>query len=390
MHITQVTPRFPPAIGGVEEHVYRVSVELARRGHRVTVITANEVNHTIHPIKKETADGVEIHRFSLFMPKIFREYWLIPSILKSLPYLKADVVHVHGYRCLSSFTAICLAHFEGTPVVFTPHGIYPPRSPANAFLKAVFDSTLGRFMLNFSDKVIALTEHNKQLLLQIGASKEKISIVPNGVNLEEFINIKRKDKQKAIEELNANGPTLLYVGRIDWNKRIEKVVEAMPLILKKFPSAKFVIVGPDYGNYANKLRKLGERLKVKHALIIKGGIPRKKLLALYSIADVFLMPSSYEGFGLSLLEAMSSKIPVIVSPSGGPGDILTHGVHAWLLKEADAIEISEAVNLILTDKKLRESIVQNAFELVEKRYTWESVVDKLELVYKQVIKNKRR
>ncbi len=389
MHITQVTPRFPPAIGGVEEHVYRISVELARRGHKVTVITSNEVNHKTFPTKEEKEDGVEVHRFPLFMPKVFREYWLIPDILKSLPHLKADVVHVHGYRCLSSCIAICLAHFEGTPVVFTPHGIYPSRSLANAFLKTVFDSTLGRFMLNFSDEIIALTEHNKRLLLQMGASKEKISIVPNGVNLEEFANIKQKYEQKAMEELNANGPTLLYVGRIDWNKRIEKVVEAMPLILKKFPSAKFVIVGPDYANYANKLRQLGEKLGVKHTLVIKGGVPRENLLALYSIADVFLLPSSYEGFGISLLEAMGSKIPVIASPSGGPCDILAHGVHAWLLKEASAIEISEAVNLVLTDKKLRGKIVQNAFELVEKRYTWKSVVDKLELVYEQVIENKR-
>lgn len=390
MRITQVTPRFPPAIGGVEEHVYRVSVELARRGHRVTVITSNEVNHKTCPTKEEKENGVEIHRFPLFMPKVFREYWLIPDILKSLPHLKADVVHVHGYRCLSSCAAIYLAHFEGVPVIFTPHGIYPPHSLANAFLKTVFDSTLGRFMLKFSDKIIALTEHNKKLLLHIGASKEKISIVPNGVNLEDFASIEQKDKQKVMEELNANGPTLLYVGRIDWNKQIEKVVEAMPLILKKFSSAKFVVVGPDYANYANKLRQFGEKLGIEHALVIKGGVTRKKLLALYSIADVFLMPSSYEGFGISILEAMGSKIPVVASSSGGPGDILTHGVNAWLLKEASAIEISEAVNLILTDKKLRENIVQNAFELVEKSYTWENVVDKLELVYKQAIKNRKR
>ncbi|MEM3673144.1 MAG: glycosyltransferase family 4 protein [Candidatus Bathyarchaeia archaeon] len=388
MHITQVTPRFPPAIGGVEEHVYRISVELARRGHRVTVITSNEVNHKTCPAKEEKRNGVEVHRFPLFMPKVFREYWFIPGILKSLPHLKADVVHVHGYRCLSSCIALYLAHFEGVPVVFTPHGIYPPRSLTNAFLKTFFDLTLGRFMLNFSDKIIALTEHNKKLLLRIGASKDKISVVPNGVNLEDFANIGRKDKQKVIEELNANGPMLLYVGRIDWNKRIEKVVEAMPLILKKFSSAKFVIVGPDYANYANKLRQFGEKLGVEHALIIKGSVPRKKLLALYSIADVFLMPSSYEGFGISLLEAMGSKIPVIASPGGGPSDILTHGVNAWLLKEASAIEIFKAVNLILTDKKMRENIVQNAFELVEKRYTWENVVDKLELVYKQAIENR--
>jgi len=164
----------------------------------------------------------------------------------------------------------------------------------------------------------------------------------------------------------------------------------MPFILKEFPSAKFIIVGPDYANYTNKLKRLGEKLKVKHALIITGSVPRETLLAFYSTADAFLMPSPYEGFGLSLLEAMSSKIPVIASSSGGPGDILTHGVNALLLKEASATEISEAVSLILLDEKLRETIVQNAFTLVEKKYTWKGVVNELELVYKQVIENKKR
>ncbi|MGQ9640896.1 MAG: glycosyltransferase family 4 protein [Candidatus Bathycorpusculaceae bacterium] len=388
MQITQVTPRFPPAIGGVEEHVYRVSLELARRGHKITVITSNEVDHLTRSKETETIDGVVIHRFPLLMPRTFREYWLIPGVLESLPYLKADVVHVHGYRCLGSYIAVRLAHFEDTPVVFTPHGIYPPRSRANTFLKTVFDSTLGRLMLNLSDKIIALTEHNKQLLLRIGAPKEKISIVPNGVNLEEFVGIKQKAKQKMLKEIKADGPTLLYVGRIDWNKRIDKIVEAMPLILKEFPSAKLIIAGPDYANYTNKLKRLGEKLKVKHALTITGSVPRETLLAFYSTADAFLMPSSYEGFGLSLLEAMSSKIPVIASSSGGPGDILTHGVNALLLKEASATEISEAVKLVLLNKKLQETIVQNAFALVEKKYTWKDVVDELELIYKEVIETK--
>jgi glycosyltransferase involved in cell wall biosynthesis len=86
-----------------------------------------------------------------------------------------------------------------------------------------------------------------------------------------------------------------------------------------------------------------------------------------------------------MLEAMSSKIPVIVSSSGGPGDILSHGVNAILLKNVTPSEIFNAVYAILTDHSLREAIIKNAFELVKRRYTWKTVVKKLEMVYGQVL-----
>ncbi len=387
MHIIQVVPRFPPAIGGVEEHVYQISLELQKRCHNVTVITSNEVDGKIYPLQMEIMQGIHVYRFPLFMPKFLREVWFIPDTMRIFRRLRGDVVHVHGYRCLSSCIAVYLAHFKHIPTVFTPHGIYPPRSLANALLKSIFDRTSGRLLLSFSDRIIALSEHNVRLILQIGASTKNIVIVPNGVNIDEYMNLQRS--KKILDELGSDGPVLLYIGRIDWNKRLEKVVESMPLILKEFPSAKFVIVGPDYAKYANELLDLAKKLKVEHSLVITGKVSRKKLLEFYSVANVFLLPSSYEGFGLSMLEAISSKIPVIASPSGGPGDILTHGVNALLLKECTPEEIFKSVYAVLTDQELRETLVKNAFEVVKKKYTWKSVVDELELIYKQFITEKQ-
>jgi len=383
MHIIQVTPRFPPAIGGVEEHVYRISLELLRRGHKITIVTSNDADYKTYLVQTEIMQGMYVYRFPLFMPKMFREFWFIPNISRILCQLKGDVIHAHGYRCLSSCTAACVAHFAHIPFIFTPHGIYPPRSFINALLKSTFDHAFGRLILNFSDRIIALSEHNVRLLLQIGASLDKIALVPNGVDVEEFENLRRSEK--ILDELDSNGPILLYVGRIDWNKQIEKVVESMPLILKEFPSAKFIIVGPDYANYTNQLLDLARKLEVENSLVTTGKVSRQRLREFYSIADTFILPSSYEGFGLSILEAMISRIPVVVSPSGGPGDILNHGVHAWLLKNVTPVEIFESIHAVLTDRRLRETLVNNAFELVKEKYTWKGVVDKLELIYNQVM-----
>lgn len=387
MRILQVTPRFPPAIGGVEEHVYRISCELTRRGHNVTVITSNEVDGKISPVKKENLDGIEVCRFPLFMPSIFRELWLIPEVVKIVREVEADVVHAHGYRCLSSLEAVYVSHIRGVPSVLTPHGIYPHRSLANRFAKDFFDKSSGRLLLNSSDTIIALSRHNERLISNLGASEHKIVIVPNGVDAGEYANLHRS--RRILEELHSDGPILLYVGRIDWNKRVDKIVEALPAILKDFPSAKLVVVGPDYSNCVNELWGISKKLKVTDSLVITGNVSREKLLEFYSVANVFLLPSSYEGFGLSMLEAMCSKIPVIASPSGGPGDILKDRTHALLLKESNSYEISRLVHDVLTNQSLKEELVKNALELVETKYTWENVVDHLEMVYGRTIAEKR-
>lgn len=386
MRILQVTPRFRPAVGGVEEHVYRISRELASRGHNVTVITSNEADGKICPLNKENIEGIQVHRLPLFMSSIFRELWFIPKILKILEELRGDVVHVHGYRCLSSFEAVYFSHAKNIPSVLTPHGIYPSRSLINGLAKSFFDKSSGHLLLDFSDRIIALSEHNRRLLSQMGASEKKVVIVPNGVNVEEYANLHRS--KRILDKLHTGGPILLYVGRIDWNKRVDRIVEALPAILKDFPSAKFVVVGPDYANCVNELLCLSKKLEVEDSLVITGNLPRQTLLEFYSAADVFLLPSSYEGFGLSMLEAMCSRIPVVASPSGGPGDILNDGTHALLLKEPSPGEISGSVRAALTDHSLREKLVKNALELVKTKYTWKSVVDQLERIYGQTIAEK--
>lgn len=388
MRILQVTPRFPPAIGGVEEHVYRISRELARRGHSVTVITSNEADGKNCSAENENIEGIQVYRFSLLMPRVLRELWIIPKIPRILQQVRSDIVHAHGYRCLSSFEAVYVSHAKGVPSVLTPHGIYPPRSFINGLAKSIYDKSTGRLLLNFSDRIIALSKHNNLLLSQMGASQKKIVIVPNGVNVEEYTSLHRS--KTILDRLHTNGPILLYVGRIDWNKRVDRIVEALPSILKEFPLAKLVVVGPDYANYADQLQEVAKRLNVEDSLVITGNVQRQTLLEFYSVADVFILPSSYEGFGLSMLEAMCSGIPVIASPTGGPGDILNHGTHALLLKEPSPNEISGQIHAILTDTSLRNKLVKNALELIKTKYTWKGAVDQLERIYNQTITEKRK
>jgi glycosyltransferase involved in cell wall biosynthesis len=382
VRIVHVTPRFPPAIGGMENHVYAVSTELKKRGHKVSVITSDDIDEKRENVAKqmEVMSGVEVYRRALLFRKTMREYWFLSDITAILSKLKPDVVHAHGYRCLSSCTTAYWCRKNRIPVIFTPHGIYPPRSFINYLIKTVYDHSFGNLLLRSSNKIVALTEHNRQLLLKLGAPKDRIMLIPNGVNTEEFNRIKQRNEKKPKKQ--SDDPVLLYVGRIDWNKGLERVIEALPALKKSFNYIKFLIVGPDYAGHSENLLALARELGVSESVVMTGEIPEKQKTFYYSVADVFVLPAIYEGLSLSLLEAMASSLPVIVTKNGS-GGILVDGVHALLMNDCSAQEISGLVSRILTDSGVAERIGKNAFDLVSKEFSWGGVVDKIEGLYSE-------
>ena len=379
MRIVQVAPSFPPVIGGLENHVYSISIELVKRGHKVVVITStdSEVAH------KEFMSGIEVYRFPLFLPRLFRETWFMPSMISALSSLQADVIHAHGYRCLSSCIALFLSKRKKVPFVLTPHGIFPKRNSFNGLLKFIFDYSLGNKLLKSSQKIIALTESNKSLILNAGAPKSRTVIVENGVDVTKY---KEVFDSKALKKKHGFlGPVLLYVGRIAWHKNLEQIIRALPLIKRQFNDVKCLIVGPDYENGLANLLRLAKELGVEDSIVAKGAVSETQLHLYYSIADAFILPSVYEGLSLSMLEAMANKVPILVRSSAGISSILTHGVNALVLGSNDPCEISSSVGLLLSNSELREKICQNAYNLILHKYTWKTVVDKLESIYKELI-----
>jgi len=387
VRIIQVVPRFPPAIGGMEKHAYEISLELVKRGHQVAVVTSNEMDECGRGVSEQRVNGIEVYRYPLFLPKLFREFWLMPRMIKMSENLDGDIIHAHGYRCLCSCVAAYVSKLKEIPMVLTPHGIFPPRGRLNAIAKWIFDRSLGNSLMESVDKVIALTESNKSLLLKTGARENKIVIIENGVRVDKYENLSNSEEIK--KKYGFSGPVLLYVGRIDWRRtsNLGKIVGALPSITQKFCGAKLFIVGPDYAGYSLNLLDSAQKFGVEDSVVVTGSVTEEQLLVYYSMADIFIIPSIYEGLSLSMLEAMASKVPIIALSSEGTGGVLTHGENAILLKSGDPDEISDSISLLLSNSEVRERVRQNAFDLILRRYTWEAVVDKLESLYEDVLKN---
>jgi glycogen(starch) synthase len=367
----------------MENHVYAVSTELRKRGHKVMVITSDDVDEDgkggVENI--EVMDGVEVYRRPLLFRKRMREYWFLSDVAALLNKLEANVVHAHGYRCFSSFIATDWCRRNRIPVVFTPHGIYPPRSFTNHLVKTVYDHSFGNLLLRSSGRIVALTEHNRRLILKLGAPEDRIVLVPNGVNVNKYDEARLHNEKTSKKE--PGSWVLLYVGRVDWNKGLERVIEALPALVKNFDHVKFLIVGPDCSGYEDRLWALANELGVSESVVMTGEVSEEDKLSYYSVADVFVLPAIYEGLSLSLLEAMASSLPIVTTKSGSGGILVDH-IHALLMKEHSAQEVASLVSMILADSTLAKRIGQNAFDLVSEKFSWDRVVDKVEELYNDV------
>lgn len=389
MNIIQVVHRYYPAIGGAENQVKSISEELVKRGHKVSIITTSSVSVLDVPslfhlfrrkkvnIKKdEEIEGVNVHRYDA----LFRFYgFLVTTPLRKLLTEKADIIHAYGFYITTSLVAMMVAEQRSIPFLLTVNdatvSLYG--SAAKRAFSNIFNLTIGKLLILNSAKLIAVSRTNAEDIAKVGATKEKIMIIPNGIKMERFVNTNLDDREKS-------GPIVLYVGRISEDKGIECLLRAAPSVLRQFPNTEFLIVGEDYG-YLNKLKSLVNSLGIEKSVIFTGRLTSRRLVDVYSSADVFVLPSELEAFGIVVIEAMAAGVPVIVSNCGGMKDIVKDETNGLIFDVGDARQLADKIRLLISDKELRIRLAENGRETVRERYTIEKVVDILERLYEKTL-----
>ncbi|MDI6888784.1 MAG: glycosyltransferase family 4 protein [Methanocellales archaeon] len=366
MKILMVGKYFYPVLGGVELHMQNLAYELVKKGHDVEVFASNEDFKDEKLSTKDEIEGIKIRRF-------LNVFSLCRGILNS----DCDVIHYHLFRKVYVDASIIAGKITGKPLVFTPHCVYPPQSLFMKVAKKAYDSSFGHLSLALVDTIVALTENDKSDIIAVGASPNKIEIVPNSIRFEKFRNLVSGESFR-----NKYGVDrfLLYVGRIDWNKGLEHVIQAMPN-LKKL-GLKFVIVGEDVG-YRAKLDELIDRLNLRHDVTFTGKISEDMLFSAYAACTLFILPAFYEGLPTVVLEAMAYRKPVIAAKTGGTKYVIKHGHNGFLIEYGDPGNICDVVKEALDSDLM--SIGENAKKDVEVNYTWEKSAEKIEQIYEGLL-----
>lgn len=290
MRILQVCNHYYPSVGGVGSHVRNISERLARE-HDITVFTTDSSGRLP---KEEEINGVSIRRFGCFSPN--DAYYFSLEMLKGLKGSQFDIVHGHNYHALPLFFS---RYATRKKFIVTPHyhryGVTRFRDVLIKLYKP-----LGKKIFQEADRVIAVSDYEKDLLtedFQLGGSK--VTVIPNGVNLEEFRGLKKEERDHT---------TILCVARLEEFKGVQYAIQALPLLEE---SSHLEIVGE--GLYRDTLLKLAKELGVMHRVHFYQDLFGKKLLDRYANADVFVLLSKYEAMAVVVAEALAAGIPCIVA-----------------------------------------------------------------------------
>jgi glycosyltransferase involved in cell wall biosynthesis len=383
LRVLQVTPYYAEAwaYGGVPRAATALARGLARRGHQVTVCTTDAAEPRARARGAAGADGVTVRVFpnvsnalayhlQLFLPRGM-DAWLAEHAGDF------DVAHLHA--CHNVPTAVAARRLEaaGVPYVLSPHGT-APRIERRRALKWVFDHTVGRGVLEGAARLLAVSEAERRQLLGLGAAAAVVEVVPNPVELADFIAIPR-GRFRAARRL-AGHRLVLFLGKLTPRKRLDVLIDAFAALGDG--TATLVIAGNDLGAGA-EARRRAERRGVGGRVLFTGLLRGGERLEALADADVVVYPSRDEVFGLVAVEALLAGTPVVVADDSGCGEVVTATGGGRVVAQGDAPALAAAVREVLAAPE--RSQVAEADRRIRAWLASDAIAARVETVYEALV-----
>jgi len=230
-----------------------------------------------------------------------------------------------------------------------------------------------------ADLVIVSSQVEYEDAIEFGIKEEKLKLVPGGVDIKRFEMASIKDRDSV---------TLLFVGRIARNRRIENMIRALKEINDR---VRLMVVGSEEktssvsrGGYLEELIALAGKLGVEKRVQFVGPKFDDELVSFYSSADIFVYTSKYESFGHPILEAAAAGLPVISTPVGVAKELIRDGETGYLVEFDDPLMLVDKVEALL-DGQVRNRCGKRIKELVKKNFAWDSIIDRYVNIYRELI-----
>lgn len=391
--------------GGMNVYIYELARKLGQMGHQLDVYTRSQDEHVPHVVHDLGFGNRVVHVPAgpeVFLPKSelteyfdeFVEYILEFTQRKGIEY---DIIHSHYW--MSGIVAEKLKAAWHIPVVHMFHtlGLMKNRIAGNGEFEGDYRILGERQVLRSADKIIAATPAElSQLQWLYETSTENVQIVPPGVNIRNFYPIARDEAREFID-VPCENRMILFVGRIEPLKGIETLIQAIGLMRenKKLDNYQLclAIIGGDadaseeeMSHEMVRLQKLRKDLGLNDFVNFLGKRPQSDLPYYYSAADIVVVPSHYESFGMVALEAMACGTPVIASQVGGLAYLIQDGVTGYHVPDNDPKALSDSLSLLLDDDKLNYKLGMQAAEYA-RAYSWENIAAQLVTIYQKVIQD---
>jgi glycosyltransferase involved in cell wall biosynthesis len=224
----------------------------------------------------------------------------------------------------------------------------------------------------------------KSKLLKMHVKPGKIQVIPYGIDTKKFRAKTEVDAFKTRYHCQGS-KVILSVGRLNYQKGFQYLIRAMPMVLQRIPNVKLIIVGE--GEQLAYLKELSKSLELNESVIFTGAISQTEIPNAYSAADVFVLPSLFESFGIALIEAQAAGKPVISTQVGGAPEALVDGETGFLVEPSDPNQLGAAIIHVLSDKNLARKMGEKGKEFVEARFSIRSAANSVIDAYEKLLLN---
>jgi glycosyltransferase involved in cell wall biosynthesis len=328
-------------------------------------------------------DGIEVHHFKNVSNKLaHNNYSIAPAMLFKLNnnIKDFDIIHLHEYRSAQAVFVQYLAKKHNIPYILQAHGSVMPLFSKQK-LKKLFDLGWGNKILQSASKAICLTKKEAEQYKKMGMDKDKLEILPNGVNFLDYENLPHKGIFRNKYGIEKDEKIVLYLARIHRIKGGDLLVEAFSGLITKIEGARLVIAGPDDG-FLTVLKEQIEYLNISNRVLFTGPLYGTDKLEAYVDADVYILPSVYEVFGVTVLEACACGTPVIITERCGVADLLSDS--AGIVVKHDKYMLQDAIFKVLYNANLQKKLGYAGRDLVKEKFNWIDLVGRLELIYETI------
>ncbi|MDC3376886.1 glycosyltransferase family 4 protein [Candidatus Nanopelagicales bacterium] len=385
MRICHLSWEYPPVVyGGLGQHVFAVATEQARAGHDVVVIShvGIDVDDATASMVDEVVDGVRVIRVVRDAPYVAFDAETLLGWVAGLASAmarrgielargwKPDVIHAHDW--LTAHAASELREVFGAPWIHTIHATEAGRHQGwlPGSLSRSIHSIEG-WSARSADRVLVCSKHMQWEVDRLFSVSDAV-VVPNGISAAAAL-VDAELRESMSQTFRT--PLIVHTGRLEWEKGAHTLIEAMPRIRRTFPDAECVIAGR--GSQEQSLRDLARRKRVASRVRFAGWLPDRELRALVAGADVAVVPSIYEPFGIVALEAAVVGTPVVAARAGGLTEFLAEDRHGWSFEAGDSRGLADAVCSSLADTRESARRTKAARSHVLDEHGWPSITQRV-------------
>ncbi len=394
MNVLMLSWEYPPrVVGGLGRHVHALATSLARQGHQIVVVSRD------HPDAPADAvvDGVRVVRVTEDPPLVpFEELlaWVMAfnhsvtrAALRVLDGFEPDLVHAHDW--LVAHAATTLKESTRVPLVATVHATEAGRhqgwlpGPLNRAIHSV------EWWLTYeARRVVTCSAYMRDEVLRLFAlPPEKVDVIPNGIDPAHWHADPTRVAALRAHLASDGAPLLLYAGRLEYEKGVHTVLEALPRLRRRHPGVRLVIAG--VGTHEDELRAMARSLRVGRAVDFLGFMSPEDLAVLAAATDIAIVPSLYEPFGMVALECAAAGTPLVVADTGGLREFVSPGVTGVRFPPGNPGALADAVTRLLGDQVLAQRLARDARDLLARDYTWDAIARRTATVYERAVREER-